>query len=114
MSATSAARSTLRSGGRACRRCAAPAIDSPPKADAGDVVISASPGADAHVSVVTPDQLAAVRDGARPTVMSQTSNARLRVVGRKLGARTILVSTDVARVDDSLRILSRAALIGSP
>jgi signal transduction histidine kinase len=82
--------------------------------NANNVVIAASPGADQQVSLVTPQQLAAIRDGARPTVTSPTSNARLRVVGRKLGARTILVSTDVSRVDDSLRILTRAALIGSP
>jgi signal transduction histidine kinase len=82
--------------------------------DGADVVIAASPGADRQVPVVTPQQLAAVREGARPTVTSPTSNARLRVVGHRLGDRTILVSTDVSRVDDSLRILTRAALIGSP
>jgi signal transduction histidine kinase len=82
--------------------------------DANNFVIAASPGADRRVSIVTPQQLEAIREGARPTVTSPTSNARLRVVGRKLGARTILVSTDVSRVDDSIRILTRAALIGSP
>jgi signal transduction histidine kinase len=82
--------------------------------DAKDVVIAASPGADRHTSIVTPKQLAAVRNGDRPTVTSPTSDARLRVVGRKIGERTVLVSTDVSRIDDSLRILTRAALIGSP
>jgi signal transduction histidine kinase len=55
-----------------------------------------------------------VRRGDRPTITSPSSDARLRVVGRKVGDRTVLVSTDVSRVDDSLRILTRAALIGSP
>jgi len=82
--------------------------------DGKDNVIAASPGADRRVSVITPQELAEVRDGERPTVTSPTSNARLRIVGHRLGARTILVATDVSRVDDSLRILTRAALIGSP
>jgi signal transduction histidine kinase len=82
--------------------------------DAADHVIAASPGADRHTSILTPHELEAVRNGDRPTITSTTSDARLRVVGRQLGARTVLVSTDVSRVDDSLRILTRAALIGSP
>jgi signal transduction histidine kinase len=82
--------------------------------DRNDFVIAASPGADRHTSVVTTEQLKAVRDGDRPTVTSPTSNARLRIVGHAIGNRTVLVATDVSRVDDSLRILTRAALIGSP
>ncbi len=82
--------------------------------DSGDFVLAASPGADRHTALVTPSELEAVRDGDRLTINSTTSDARLRVVGRKLGSRTVLVSTDVTRVDDSLRVLSRAALIGSP
>jgi signal transduction histidine kinase len=79
-----------------------------------DVVITATPGADQHVSLITPEQLAAVRDGERPTVPSPTSDAQLRIFGRNLGSRTIIVATDVTRVDDSVRILTRAALIGGP
>lgn len=82
--------------------------------DADDEVIAASPGADRHTAVVTPGDLKEVRKGERPTVTSQTTDADLRVLGRKLGGRTILVATDVSRVDDSIRILTRAALIGSP
>jgi signal transduction histidine kinase len=82
--------------------------------DQDDVVITATPGADQSVSIITPEQLAAVRGGSRPTVTSPISDAQLRIVGRTLGARTILVATDVTRVDDSLRILTRAALIGAP
>ena len=79
-----------------------------------DDVIARSPGADAHTSLITPSELRAVRNGSRPTVDSSTSNARLRVVGHKVGSSTVLVFTDVDRVDDSLRILTRAALIGGP
>jgi signal transduction histidine kinase len=82
--------------------------------DAKNAVVAATPGTDRHTSLVTTDELAAVRDGNRPTVTSLTSNARLRIVGHKLGERTVLVATDVSRVDDSQRILTRAALIGSP
>jgi signal transduction histidine kinase len=82
--------------------------------DRRDVVIAASPGADRLTSVVTAHELESVRSGSRPTVTNSTSDADLRIVGRKLGTRTILVATDVSRVDDSLRVLTRAALIGSP
>ena len=82
--------------------------------DSGDFVIAASPGADQHTALVTPSELEAVRDGERLSINSATSDAKLRVVGRTLGSRTVLVSTDVTRVDDSLRVLTRAALIGSP
>jgi signal transduction histidine kinase len=82
--------------------------------EGNDFVIAASPGADRHTSILTPSQLDEVRDGTRLTVPSPTSDAELRIVGRKLGNNTILVATDVSRVDDSLRLLTRAALIGSP
>jgi signal transduction histidine kinase len=82
--------------------------------DQHDFVLTATPGADQSVSIITPEQLADVRAGARPTVPSPTSDAQLRIVGRVLDSRTILVATDITRVDDSLRILTRAALIGGP
>jgi signal transduction histidine kinase len=82
--------------------------------NAHNVVVAASPGADRLTSVVTEDELEAARDGDRPTVQSSTSDADLRIVGHTLGHRTILVATDVSRIDDSLRVLTRAALIGSP
>jgi signal transduction histidine kinase len=82
--------------------------------DANDDVLTASPGADRVKSLLPEDQLEAVRNGDRPTISSPTSTARLRVVGRTVGTRTVLVFTDVSRVDDSLRILTRAALIGGP
>lgn len=82
--------------------------------DRHDFVLTATPGADQSVSIITPQQLDEVRAGGRPTVPSPTSDAQLRIVGRTLGPRTILVATDVTRVDDSVRILTRAALIGGP
>jgi signal transduction histidine kinase len=82
--------------------------------DRHDGVITYTPGADHTISIVTPEQLTAVRTGSRLTVTSPTTDAQLRIVGHQLGSRTILVATDVTRVDDSLRILTRAALIGAP
>jgi len=82
--------------------------------DANDRVLIATPGADQSVSLITSEQLTEVRAGERPTVPSPTSEADLRIVGHNLGPRTILVATDVTRVDDSVRILTRAALIGAP
>jgi signal transduction histidine kinase len=82
--------------------------------DANDMVITASPGADHHTSIISLSQLEEVRDGARLTVASLTSNDRLRVVGRNARTQTVLVFTDLSRVDDSLRLLTRAALIGGP
>jgi signal transduction histidine kinase len=82
--------------------------------DAHNDVLTASPGADRVKSLLPEDQLETVRAGDRPTISSPTSTARLRVLGRRVGTRTVLVFTDVSRVDDSLRILTRAALIGGP
>jgi signal transduction histidine kinase len=82
--------------------------------DANDRVLTASPGSDRFTPLVDKPELQAIRHGARPTIDSPTSTARLRVYGRAVGSRTVLVFTDVSRVDDSLRILTRAALIGGP
>jgi signal transduction histidine kinase len=82
--------------------------------DDRDFVIAASQGADRSKSLVGSSELQAVRNGDRPTVDNPASGAPLRVVGRKVGDLTVLVYTDVSRVDDSLRILTRAALIGGP
>ncbi|WP_375501425.1 sensor histidine kinase [uncultured Jatrophihabitans sp.] len=77
-------------------------------------VLSASQGADHYVSLIGPEQLREVRSGSRIEINSTTSDARLRVLGKTVGSRTVVVFTDVSRVDDSLRILTRAALIGGP
>jgi signal transduction histidine kinase len=82
--------------------------------DANDTVVATSPGADRVVPVLDRSQLRKVRDGQRLNINSTTSNARLRVVAATAGDRTVLVVTDLKGVDDSLRILRRAALIGGP
>lgn len=82
--------------------------------DANDAVLTASPGADSVTPLLTSEQLEQVRGGARIEIDSTTSSARLRVLARNVGTRTVVVFTDVSRVDDSLRILTRAALIGGP
>jgi signal transduction histidine kinase len=82
--------------------------------DAEDRVVTATAGTDRVTSLVTEAQVDAIRNGDRPTIDSPTSTARLRVLGLKVGSRTVLVYTDVSRVDDSLRLLTRAALIGGP
>ena len=83
--------------------------------DAQDRVLTFSPGTpDRYASLVGEGLLADIRNGDHPTIDSPTSTSRLRVLGRRVGSRTVLVFTDVDRVDDSVRILTRAALIGAP
>ncbi|MGI8762083.1 MAG: sensor histidine kinase [Jatrophihabitantaceae bacterium] len=82
--------------------------------DSQDVVISASPGADRVTPVLDPGQLAQARQGKRFDIASTTSDAQLRVLAKAARSDTVLVVTDLSRVDDSVRILSRAALIGGP
>ena len=82
--------------------------------DGNDAVLSASQGTDHARPLINREQLRQVRRGSRIEIDSTTSDARLRVLGRTVGSRTVLVFTDVSRVDDSLRILTRAALIGGP
>ncbi|WAX55340.1 ATP-binding protein [Jatrophihabitans cynanchi] len=82
--------------------------------NAQDVVIAASPGADRTTPVLDARQLREARKGARLDIDSTTSDARLRVLAQNVGGKTVLVVSDISRVDDSLRILGRAALIGGP
>ncbi|SHG24170.1 Signal transduction histidine kinase [Jatrophihabitans endophyticus] len=85
--------------------------------DRNDSVLAASQGTDRTVSLLTPDQLAEVRGGNRIEFTSGdegSSAPRYRAVARNVGSRTVVVLTDIYRVDDSLRILTRAALIGGP
>jgi signal transduction histidine kinase len=82
--------------------------------DAGDHVIATSPGADRFVPVLDPDQVRKVRSGTRLEIDNPISETRLRVLGAKVGDKTVLVVTDLKQIDDSLRILSRVALIGGP
>lgn len=80
---------------------------------ANDSVITTSPGTDRSVSLIDRDQLVQVRGGDRIEVTGPAGEP-LRVVGRNVDSRTILVFTDVSRVDDSQRLLTNAALIGGP
>jgi len=82
--------------------------------DAGNHVIAASQGADRFVPVLKPAQVRKVRSGARLDIDSPISDARLRVLASTVGPKTVLVVTDLKQIDDSLRILGRVALIGSP
>jgi signal transduction histidine kinase len=82
--------------------------------NANDVVIAASPGADRITPVLNTEQLRAARNGTRFDIASTTSDGRLRVLAARAGDKTVLVVTDLSRVDDSVRIVTRAALIGGP
>lgn len=82
--------------------------------DSFDAVVAASPGADRVVPLLDSGQLAQARKGRRFDIPSPTSNTRLRVVAEVAGDKTVLVVTDLKSVDDSLRLLGRAALIGTP
>jgi signal transduction histidine kinase len=82
--------------------------------DAGNNVIATSPGADRFVPILDPDQVRMVRAGARLDIDSPISDTRLRVLGASVGDETVLVVTDLKQIDDSLRILTRVALIGGP
>jgi len=82
--------------------------------DTNDGVIATSVGADRASSVLTPEQLETARHGTQLDIASTTSSARLRVYPKTVGTLTVLVVTDLSRVDDSIRILESAALIGCP
>ena len=82
--------------------------------DSGGRVIAASPGADRVVPVLNPGQVRKVRAGARLDIGNPVSDARLRVLAAQAGPQTVLVVTDLKQIDDSLQILGRVALIGSP
>ena len=83
--------------------------------DAHDQLVTASPGTPDRVNaMVSADQLAALRRGSAVEVGSPTSDDRLRVIARKAGTRTVVVFTDLSRVEDSQRVLTEAAVIGSP
>lgn len=83
--------------------------------DAHGGVISATQGDLAQAtSWLDRSQLRAVRSGQAVEIRSPTSNAELRAIGRPVGRRTVLVYTDITRVEDSVRVLEEAALIGGP
>jgi len=77
-------------------------------------VVAASPDADPTKSTLTASQLAEARSGAHFDITDPNTGGQLRVLGHRAGGRTVVVYTDLSRVDDALRILTRAAVIGGP
>lgn len=77
------------------------------------VAASAGPNSDHTVSLLTPEQLAQARAGGRFDVIT-VNGTDLRALGVPVGQYTVVVFTDVTRVNDSVRVLTRAALIGAP
>jgi signal transduction histidine kinase len=79
-----------------------------------DVVVAASPGADRVTPALDPAQLQDAREGKRFDITNPANGQRLRVLAVPSGSETVVVLTDLSRVDDSVRVLTRAALIGAP
>lgn len=82
--------------------------------DANDNVVAHSLGADPNEPVLNEDNLEAVRGGARLDINNPETGLRERVLAQRAGKLTVLVVTDLTRVDDSIRVISRVALIGGP
>jgi signal transduction histidine kinase len=82
--------------------------------DALDRVVATCCGADPTVPVLDADQVEHARNGRRYVINSSTSDAQLRVIAQSAGDKTVLVVTDLKSVNDSLRVLGEAALIGGP
>jgi signal transduction histidine kinase len=78
------------------------------------VVASSGPGVDRSTSYLSPEQLTEARAGERFNVASNTTGVQLRVLAVPAHQYTVAVYTDVSRVDDSVRVLTKAALIGAP
>ena len=79
-----------------------------------NTVRSSSAGADFATPELSPQQQAAVRTGRRFDITSPTTGQRVRALGVRAGEYTVVVLTDVAPIEDSVRVLTRAALIGGP
>ncbi len=83
--------------------------------DADNGVVSNSPGADAAVSMVSKEQLAAIRSGHAVSVRQSGTSDSIRVLGViTTNGRTVLVASDAERIDQSTRIVENAALVGAP
>ncbi len=80
-----------------------------------DTVVSASSGVDKAVSYLSDAQLVDARAGQRFNV-APNPDVELRVLAIRAhhGLLTVVTYTDVGRVDDSVRVLTKAALIGAP
>jgi signal transduction histidine kinase len=79
-----------------------------------DVVIGGTPGVNTEQPVLNKEQLADARGGARIDITDPINGLGQRVLAARTGHNTVLVVTDLTRVDDSIRVLRRAALIGDP
>ena len=79
-----------------------------------DQVVATSPGGDRTTSRLDPEQLADARAGRRFNITNSATGQPLRVLATRAGRYTVVVFTDLTRVDDSVRVLTRAALIGAP
>lgn len=82
--------------------------------NAQDAVIAKSPSADPVTPLLDAAQLRQARTGVRFNIDRAHPDTPLRVVGLAVGSRTVLVATDLTRIDDSVRILGQASLIGGP
>ena len=79
-----------------------------------DVVVAASRGAERDAPVLNPEDLEAARTGTRFDINNPESGLRERVLAQRAGNLTVLVVTDLTRVDDSIGVITRVALIGGP
>ncbi|MBN9620118.1 MAG: hypothetical protein J0H43_10380, partial [Actinobacteria bacterium] len=84
----------------------APGITGIQVVDHRDRVLTSGGNIDRSQSEVDPDELASIRTGDRPTVVLYTGGVQvdLRVFGLNQGSNTILVYTDVSRVNDSVSL----------
>jgi len=81
--------------------------------DARNHLINGSSGFASGTPLITLAQLEAVRHGAKID-RTNSDGTRQRILGRAIRSNTILVVTDLSRVDDSLRILRTAVIVGGP
>jgi signal transduction histidine kinase len=79
-------------------------------------VAAASGTADRVKPLLTPDELAAAKRGQAIDIPAErgNTNQELRVLAVPAGEETVLVASGLAGVEDSIRILRDAALIGCP
>ena len=84
--------------------------------DADNRVVDYSLGADQVVSMLSRAQLQAARNHRTLLVRGVIPGAQepARVIGVPVGAQTVLVASDAAQVERSVRIIRLAALVGCP
>ncbi len=84
--------------------------------DKTGAVAAASGTADRVKPLLTPDELAAAKRGQAIDIPAErgNTNQELRVLAVPAGEETVLVASGLTGVEDSIRILRDAALIGCP